>query len=84
MELPTTDPEALPTKTISCNGKKAGVTPSLYDALLSFRQTRSHGEEYWIDGICMNQGYELDTTSEATNQLIHTTATRTRRLPRLK
>ncbi|GAB1195989.1 hypothetical protein APSETT444_005254 [Aspergillus pseudonomiae] len=43
------------TKTILCNGKRLGVTSNLYDALLSFRQTRPGNGEYWIDAVCMNQ-----------------------------
>ena len=43
--------------TILCNGKKIDITPNLYDALLSFRQTRPSNCEYWIDAICINQRY---------------------------
>lgn len=63
---PEGPPVAVDTSTkasIICNGTQLTVLPNLYNALLRLRR-RYPGQQFWIDGICINQRDTADRNSQ--------------------
>ena len=52
---------------VACDSKWLWVTQSCYDLLVILRQYSS-GTRYWIDAICINQGFQEEDTREQRSQ----------------